>query len=253
MRYLLAVSVIFALFSQFVACGSGFYRVPMNGDADHGAAQERQPGSFLYGIHSAKGWRLPIRYRLGTGISPELEEQFNLAVASWETAVGKTLFVYEGRHEEHSGDSFTGLRKPLGDEVNGQYVTNSWANTDKASQVIATTVWNNGRDRDVIIDGDIRYNGEHFVLGDASDEEVVADGEREVVDMESVALHELGHLLGLGHVSEDVDRYSIMNPQLFIGQGMTSRRLSPGDIQRIQRIYGCEGAACDLVPADTAE
>lgn len=247
MRYLLVVSFIFALFSQFVACGSGFYRVPLDGDARETAvSQGRGPGSMLYGIHSAKGWELPIRYRLGAGVTDELEQQFNLAVATWEEAVGKRLFQYEGRHEEHTGDSFVGLREPLGDEVNGQYITHSWSNTDKATQVIATTIWNNGRDREVIVGGDIRYNGEHFVLGDATDEDVVPDGEREVVDMESLALHELGHLLGLGHVSEEVDRYSVMNTQLFIGHGMTSRMLSPGDIARIQKIYGCEGAACEL-------
>lgn len=247
MRYLITVGFIFALFSQFVACGSGFYRVPMNGDTDErSASQNRGPGSFLHGIHSAKGWQLPIPYRLGARVTPELKEQFDLAVASWEAAVGKTLFVYEGRHEEHDGDSFVGLRQPLSDDVNGHYITHSWSNTDKAQQVIATTIWNNARDRDVILSGDIRYNGEHFVLGDATDEAVTADGDREVVDMESLALHELGHLLGLGHVSDEVDRYSVMNPQLFIGHGMTSRRLSKGDIVRIQRIYGCEGDACAL-------
>lgn len=245
MRYLLTVGFIFALFSQFVACGSGFYRVGMEEDAKEVAA-DRGPGSFLYGIHSAKGWQLPIRYRIGAAMTDEQESQFKIALATWEAAVGKTLFSYEGRHEQHTGDSFMGLRKPLGDEVNGQYITFSWSNTDKAQQVIATTVWNNGADREVIVDGDIRYNGEHFVLGDAADEAVTADGDREVVDMESLALHELGHFLGLGHVSDEEDRYSVMNPQLFIGHGMTSRRLSRGDIIRIQRIYGCEGDACTL-------
>lgn len=248
MRYLITVGFIFALFSQFVACGSGFYRVPMAGDAPESQV-DRGPGSFLYGIHSAKGWELPIRYRLGSAMTTELERQFMQAVATWEAAVGKTLFLYEGRHEEHTGDSFMGLRKPLGDEVNGQYITFSWSNTDKAQQVIATTVWNNGVDRDVIVDGDIRYNGEHFVLGDAADDAVRADGDREVVDMESLALHELGHFLGLGHVSDSEDRYSVMNPQLFIGHGMTSRRLSKGDIVRIQRIYGCSADACTLPDA----
>lgn len=246
MRYLISVGFIFALFSQFVACGSGFYRVPMKGDAKDSAAEDRGPGTFLYGIHSAKGWNLPIRYRLGAAVTEDLQDQFNKAVASWEAAVGKKLFVYEGRHAEHTGDSFVGLRKPLGDEVNGQYITHSWSNTDKAEQVIATAIWNNGVDRDTIVDGDIRYNNEHFVLGDATDEDVTPDGDREVVDMESLALHELGHLLGLGHVSDTEDRYSIMNPQLFIGHGMTSRRLSKGDIVRIQRIYGCAGDACTL-------
>jgi len=73
-----------------------------------------------------------------------------------------------------------------------------------------------------------------------------ATKDREVVDMESVSLHELGHLLGLSHVEPDHDSDSIMNPSLFIGEGLTSRRLSKQDIMRIQQIYGCEGKACDV-------
>jgi len=56
--------------------------------------------------------------------------------------------------------------------------------------------------------------------------------------MESLAVHELGHLLGLTHVKETEDRFSVMNPSLFIGEGMITRRLSKGDIVRIRSIYG---------------
>ena len=64
--------------------------------------------------------------------------------------------------------------------------------------------------------------------------------------MQSLAIHELGHLLGLAHVEEGVDPVSVMNPSLFIGEGLTARKLSRGDITRIQTIYGCEGSACDI-------
>ncbi|MDD9950929.1 MAG: hypothetical protein OXT67_05125, partial [Zetaproteobacteria bacterium] len=50
---------------------------------------------------------------------------------------------------------------------------------------------------------------------------------------------------GLTHVSSEYDPDSIMNPTLFIGEGMANRYLSCGDIERIQLIYGCEGDACD--------
>jgi hypothetical protein len=64
--------------------------------------------------------------------------------------------------------------------------------------------------------------------------------------MESLSLHELGHLLGLAHVDSNVDPMSIMNPQLFIGVGLTSRKVSRGDIERMQVIYGCKNKACDV-------
>jgi hypothetical protein len=37
-----------------------------------------------------------------------------------------------------------------------------------------------------------------------------------------------------------------MNPALFIGEGLTSRKLSKNDIERIQLIYGCNRQACDV-------
>ena len=69
--------------------------------------------------------------------------------------------------------------------------------------------------------------------------------EKEVVDMESLALHELGHLLGLAHVPEETDAYSIMNPTLYIGEGLANRKYR-NDIELIQRIYGCENEAYDV-------
>ena len=69
---------------------------------------------------------------------------------------------------------------------------------------------------------------------------------REVADMQSLATHEIGHKIGLAHVSPEEDPHSIMNPSLYIGEGLANRKLSRGDIERIQKIYGCEGAACDI-------
>jgi hypothetical protein len=42
------------------------------------------------------------------------------------------------------------------------------------------------------------------------------------------------------------DSLSVMNPTLFIGEGLSNRRLSEGDIKRVQSIYGCEGIACNV-------
>ena len=75
---------------------------------------------------------------------------------------------------------------------------------------------------------------------------MIRNDERLVVDMESLALHELGHLLGLSHVDQSLDRYSIMNPSLLIGEGLITRNISRGDIARLQKIYGCAGTACDI-------
>ena len=49
-----------------------------------------------------------------------------------------------------------------------------------------------------------------------------------ISEPEKIALHEMGHVLGLGHVSSD----NVMNPQ------KTHQELQAGDIQGIQSIYG---------------
>ena len=70
--------------------------------------------------------------------------------------------------------------------------------------------------------------------------------------MESMALHELGHLLGLTHSSAEDDPLSIMNPALLIGEGLANRTMSESDVKRIQQVYGCAGGACNI-PATLAE
>jgi hypothetical protein len=37
-----------------------------------------------------------------------------------------------------------------------------------------------------------------------------------------------------------------MNPSIMIGEGLANRYLSQGDVERIQKIYGCLGSACDI-------
>ena len=143
-----------------------------------------------------------------------------------------------------NGDSFTDLYSSLTDDINGQYLDDDWNKTKKPTYVLATTIWNNGPDYSLITKADIRFNNEHYIIGNSLTNS--ASDTKEVVDMQSLALHELGHFLGLAHIDTDVDSLSIMNPSLFIGEGLTSRRLSRGDIERIQLVYGCEGKACDI-------
>ena len=48
--------------------------------------------------------------------------------------------------------------------------------------------------------------------------------------------HELGHFLGLGHVSASEDAFSVMLEK--ISRGSSKRVLSQGDIDRIKLLYG---------------
>lgn len=249
-KYLGGVLGIGLIFSSFVACGTGLYKVSVKEDLDNSKMAAANPSSVdksstLYGIHAPQGWqKLPISFRFDPGLNEDQKIQLMAAMKRWEWATGKVLFSFDGNHVGVTGDSFKDLYSSLADSINGNYLDANWEKTKKPDYVLATTIWSNGADYSTITKADLRFNAEYYVIGDSF--EVKADGKKEVVDMQSLALHELGHLLGLGHVDEDVDSLSIMNPTLFIGEGLTTRKLAKSDIERIQQIYGCSGDACDV-------
>jgi len=249
-KYLAGVAGLIFAFGNFVACGTQLYQVSLEEDFDHSRAQKANPDvdnrdSTAYGIHALQGWqKIPIPIRFGYDMSEDQKIHFLAAVKKWEWATGKKLFVFEGLHEGVTGDSFDDLYSSLKDSVNGHYLDQNWGKTDKPDYVLATTIWSSGAHRGVIQTADIRFNYQNYKIGDSLTLRV--KNNREVVDMLSLALHELGHLLGLAHVDKDFDTYSVMTPSLFIGEGLTSREISRGDIERIQQIYGCAGNACNI-------
>lgn len=210
-------------------------------------AEATDPNSTLYGIHTPGGWeRLPIEYRFGASMDVNQKESLRAAMRSYELVTGMTLFKDLGIHTNKTGDSFKDLYSSLEDSVNGHYLDLNWDKNNKPPVVLATTIWDSfgSGNASYIGRADIRFNSKYYLIGDSLS--LQATDEKEVVDMESLALHELGHLLGLAHVDQQVDPHSIMNPHLFIGEGLISRRLSRGDIERIQQIYGCKDEACDV-------
>ena len=249
LRYILIASAITAAFVNFISCGSQMYKVDLTSDhtsqEQTAQANSNDPNSPEFGLHAPKGWTsLPIGYYVDKSFSPVQTKALQAAMATWELATGKKLFKFNGVRTGETGDSFPDLYSSLGDNINGQYNDNNWAKTGKGNNVLATTIWNN-RDNDYnyISTADIRYNSDLYFIADALTME--PKDQREIVDMQSLALHELGHLLGLTHISPDQDSSSIMNPSLFIGVGLATRSMSADDIGRIQKIYGCGGTACD--------
>ncbi len=254
LRYATLMGTVLVLFANFVACGAQLYKVSLEDDmsppatyAARGNANQ-DPDSPEYGIHAKDGWTsLPITFVVDAQFTQAEVQQLKAAMKTWERATGLMggMFRFVGAQTSVTGDSFPDLYSSLKDTINGHYSENNWGKLKKPSEVLATTIWKNPPENlDAIATADIRYNREHFLIGDSF--ALKAQGTREVVDLESLALHELGHFLGLTHTSKTDDSLSIMNPHLFIGEGLASRKLSKGDIVRIQKIYGCSGVACDV-------
>ena len=78
-----------------------------------------------------------------------------------------------------------------------------------------------------ILHADIIFNNQYFNFSTSP------SGNQ--LDIESVLIHELGHLLGLSHVEVGDDPNSVMNPRLRSGD--LKRILSNQDIQTIQERY----------------
>ena len=247
-KYLLCSGALVGLFTGFIACGAENYRADLKDDIVSVTDNSSNSGNEdYYGIHAKDGWiNLPIPMKFGENVPEKNISMIKKAIHSWETAIGKTLFNFTGTHKGVHGDSFTELYDSLtGDSVNGHYFDYDWDKTGKHKAVLGTTIWSTPLSTvDKIVTADIRYNLQEYIMGDALVD--LSEGNKIIVDLESLAIHEAGHLLGLAHVDEETDEYSIMNPSLFIGEGLTTRIPSRGDIERIQKIYGCSGDACDV-------
>ena len=246
-RYIVLSAAIFMLFAHFIACGAQFYQVSMEHDVDakKESAESQRIESPIFGIHSPGGWnQLPVKLSVGSDLDDSQIKGLKAALKTWEKVVGKQLFDYRGK-EPKVGKNFKDLYSSLQDIVNSNYVRENWSATGKPQTVLATTIWNNNANGKIDA-SDIHFNTQWYRIGDSMT--LRADATKEVVDMESLALHEVGHQMGLTHVQAKDDQYSVMNPSLFIGEGLSFRTVSLGDIERMWKIYGChheDKAKCD--------
>lgn len=218
-----------------MGCGNKNPTVPIHGNRDKKSNQNYTNASDF---HSKLGWTesLPIPYYISKDVPAKNAEQIQIAILTWEKAVGKKLFDFKGR-DERGANSFPDgqLFSPLQNPINSQYFFPQWTQkTLKDDSTLATTIWYNGEKKETIVRASTLYNTQHYILGDALTES--GEGKKEIVDLISLAIHEIGHLLGLNH--NVTDKFSVMNPLLTIGEGATTRRLSRGDINRSRSIYG---------------
>ena len=134
----------------------------------------------VYGERVSWKENLPVRMWLHTSVPAEFEPSIRMAAETWNRALGKNAIIIE---MQKVGGSAAGR-----DGQNVIYFMNQWER-DKGSEQGRTSLYWVG---DLIQEADIRINDYNYNFYGSSP----MPGH---VSMESLALHELGHVLGLKH------------------------------------------------------
>ena len=180
----------------------------------------------------------PVRYfvtdRSGGGISaPQLRDAITRGFASWEaveTAAVSSEFV-----------GFTGAPPISGD---GQ-TTLGFANRPDLERVLGATTFFLDDVNGEVIESDIFFNA-------TFDWSVAAGGDGTRFDVESIAVHEIGHLLGLAHSAlgeteirpggrRVLGAETVMFPVAFSAGTTVGRSLRADDIAGISDVYPAGG------------
>jgi hypothetical protein len=193
-------------------------------------------GTMLNGQVVDVTWQQqPVRYFVsdyaGNGVSADdLRAALARAAGTW-SAVGSAAVRFE----------FQGMTVSLPEVVDGR-TTIGFLDRPDLDQVLGVTSFLLDSTTGAIVEADVFFNS-RFVWS------VSADGAPGRVDLESVALHELGHLLGLGHSAiGETERTSSGNRRLLatgasmfpiamVAGSVAERALHADDVAGISDLY----------------
>jgi hypothetical protein len=150
------------------------------------------------------GIKTPVVLLIDQSVPSAYFDSIKKAAAKWNESVGREIIKI-------GGWSNTGSRGSVPDGVNLIYFQNNWDGS--TSEQARTTIYWSG---DRIYEADIKVNERDFAFFPS---DVPEAGK---LDMESLMIHEFGHVLGLKHITISG---SVMQPTL---SGATAMNLGAG-------------------------
>jgi len=201
-------------------------------------------GSFNFGyiIGLEAGAGLPTGFTAAA-----VDTVFQAAAAMWaavidvtftpvETIVAETIQFYF-HDESHTDGGFDGAINPslLVNPGDKNVFAHTWGPND-VTHSVASGIWNPGNmhfdiDEDWVTSGAPNYNPSATSLA---------------IDLGSIILHELGHVLGLGH--EDGEGTGLGGPVMQTLYWGELRTLTADDIAGARELYACVGEGCGEPP-----
>lgn len=156
----------------------------------------------------------PVNFIITESVPTEFDSEIVAAVTRWNSTLGKNLLT---------ATRDNGFKNTPGtDRVNAIYWSTDWDSSQTTQQARTAVRWDITR----LIDADIRINAKNFYFSKTEDANTQGK-----VNLESLIVHELGHALGLVHISESA---SVM--QTYLASGIL--RNQPGAVD--VRSMNCE-------------
>ncbi len=148
--------------------------------------QERSEPSCNF-VQNTQGQRVswkeeaPVVLYIHKSVPTEFHDAILRAAQRWEASLGRPLFHFKGILE---GDG------PARDGVSAIYWMNQWDVAERSKEQARTTIYWTGNQ---IRESDLRINDRDF------DFSATTQPKTGMVDLESLVVHELGHVIGLQH------------------------------------------------------
>lgn len=166
-----------------LACGRG----PKVGPATEtklATASEPDCGFVQNSYGQRVSWKqsLPVKVYIDPSFPPEYDVVLRSAARKWEDILNKTLFIFERAPQ---------TSKPGKDNRNVFYWMNPWTEADKKLQAMSSLSWSNNQ----LVEADIKVDAQYYSYYTSSPTSQLD------VHLESLLVHELGHVLGLKHMS----------------------------------------------------